>query len=405
MTVELLAAAACTLLGFGIVEAARHRRRIHSVPVRIHVGGTRGKSSVTRLVAGGLRRAGKRTVAKTTGSLPSFIFPDGRETPILRAGAPNVIEQARIFASARELGADAIVLECMALQPELHWLCESKLIRATHAVITNVRADHLDVMGPTEADVARCLAAMIPIGGVLVTAEETHLAVLEEACLDRNTKLVRVTQDEVLAISDHELARFEHIEHRENVAVALRVLAELGVDRDLAFEGMWAAPPDPGALTEHDLAFFGRRIVFVNAFAANDPDSTSRVYHLARARYPELEHVIALFNLREDRPDRTRQLARDTACWHSADHVVLVGDGARLFAREAGRVNIAKERFTIVDHEAVDAMFESIVELCGRETLVIGMGNIGGPGFELVRMFKNRRTLMPDPTRVKGELL
>ena len=57
--------------------------------------------------------------------------------------------------SAAQLGAQALVIECMALQPELHWLSERKLVRATHGVITNARADHLDVMGPTAADVAR----------------------------------------------------------------------------------------------------------------------------------------------------------------------------------------------------------------------------------------------------------
>ena len=56
----------------------------------------------------------------------------------------------------------------MALQPELQALSEFKLLRATHAVITNARPDHLDVMGPTATDVARALCGMIPPGGTAV---------------------------------------------------------------------------------------------------------------------------------------------------------------------------------------------------------------------------------------------
>jgi len=393
VSVELLGAAALALLGMGAAEARLHRRRLASLRTRIHVAGTRGKSSVTRLVAGGLRRGGVPTVAKTTGSLPCIVQPDGRDAPLFRAGSPNVLEQTRVAAIAARLGAEALVVECMALQPELHWLSEAKLVRATHAIITNVRADHLEVMGPTEADVARCLAGMIPVKGVLVTAEDVHAEILAEACADRGTRLVRVTDEDRAAVSDEVLAKFSHIEHRDNVAVTLKLLAELGIDPRTALEGMWEAAPDPGALTEHELSFFGRKIVFVNAFAANDPDSTARVFRLARERHPELNRVVALFNLREDRPDRTRQLARATEFWRSADHVLAVGATAFHFAREAERNGIAPNTVGVVETEGVEAIFESILERCGPSTLVVGMGNIGGAGFELVRMFKNRRTL------------
>ena len=80
MSAALLGGFAAVLFGLGVVESLVHRRRIRAIPIRIHVAGTRGKSSVTRLVAGGLRQSGIRTVAKTTGSLPCFISTDGRDT-------------------------------------------------------------------------------------------------------------------------------------------------------------------------------------------------------------------------------------------------------------------------------------------------------------------------------------
>ena len=66
------------LTWFGVWETRRHTRTLRQIPIRIHVNGTRGKSSVTRLIAGGLRAGGIRTVAKTTGTMARLIFPDGQ---------------------------------------------------------------------------------------------------------------------------------------------------------------------------------------------------------------------------------------------------------------------------------------------------------------------------------------
>ncbi|MBK6848038.1 MAG: poly-gamma-glutamate synthase PgsB [Proteobacteria bacterium] len=390
---ELLGLAATTLVALGAWESAAHRRRLARIPVRVHVSGTRGKSSLTRLIAAGLRRHGVTTAAKTTGTLPRMILPDGRELPVFRPAGPNIIEQIRIVSAAHALGAQAMVLECMALQPELHWLAEHKLVRATHGVITNVRADHLDVMGPTVADVGRALAGMIPVGGVLITAEREQLSILREAAADRGTRLVTVEDEDLAAVSAEELARFGHTEHGENVALALKVLAELGVPRATALEGMAAADPDPGALTEAELDFFGRRVVFVNAFAANDPLSTERIWRLVRDRHAGIGRTIALFNLRADRPSRTVQLACDCDFWREADRVVLMGSGAYLFARMAARRGVDADRFVYADHTRVDEIFETLIGLCRETTLIVGMANIGGDGLALVRYFSNRARL------------
>ena len=61
----LLIAAGTVLLGsLGILESLWHQRFLHSIPLRIHVNGTRGKSGVTRLIAAGLRAGGLRTCAR-----------------------------------------------------------------------------------------------------------------------------------------------------------------------------------------------------------------------------------------------------------------------------------------------------------------------------------------------------
>src|SRR5215213_8315425 len=227
-----LAATTGLLIGGGVAELATHRRRLFQIPVRIHVNGTRGKSSVARLIAAGLRHAGRRTCCKTTGTLPRMIMPDGAEYPVFRPSRANVIEQVRIVAAALEVDSEVLVLECMALVPYLQWLCEDKLVRATHAVITNAREDHLDVMGPGGRDVAKALAGMTPVGGKLYTAEQEYLDVFQEVCKDRKCELIAVTPADVASIAPLDLAGFRYVEHAENVALALKVCHAVGVERN-----------------------------------------------------------------------------------------------------------------------------------------------------------------------------
>jgi len=95
-----LAAIAAVVCASAVIEAWWYRRQLARIPVRVHVNGTRGKSSVTRLIAAGLRAGGIRTCAKTTGTLARMILSDGRELPIFRPDRANVIEQKRIVANA-----------------------------------------------------------------------------------------------------------------------------------------------------------------------------------------------------------------------------------------------------------------------------------------------------------------
>ncbi len=391
--IEILAAAMGSLVGLGAVESIMHRRALRRIPIRIHVAGTRGKSSVTRLLAAGLRGAGIPTAAKTTGTLPRMILPDGREVPVFRPTKANVIEQKRIVSAAAALNVDALVIECMALNPRLHWISENLLIRATHGVITNARADHLDVMGPTERHVARCLAGMVPLRGKFYTAEATHREVFEAACADRRTECIAVSRGDIEAVSAEDLTGFRYIEHAENVALCFRILEDLGVDRETALAGMRETAPDPGALTAHTIDFFGRTVVFVNGFAANDPVSTQMIWERSLSRYPAVGRTVAVFNLRGDRPDRTIQMAQRADFWHGAHQVILMGSGAYVFAKLAARAGVDSGRFVFADYDRVDDIFETIINACGPATLVVGMGNIGGLGLPLVKYFQNRATL------------
>lgn len=376
------------LTAYGVWETRRHRRHLDRIPVRVHVNGTRGKSSVTRLIAAGLRGGGIRTFAKTTGTMARMILPDGRETDVYRVGRPNIIEQTRIVRRAVECGAEAMVIECMAVAPELQPIAELRLIRSTVGVITNARADHLDVMGPGVDDVALALAQTTPRNGHLFTAERERAHLIAPVAKARGSQMHVVSDD---AITPADLDGFSYLEHAENLALALAVCAHLGVARADALRGMYEARPDPGALQRYTVRTGMKTVTFVNAFAANDPDSTFLIWRrLGLERKEPGVRRIVLANCRDDRLQRSGQIAEFIATRVDADHAVLTGLGTELVAFRAVQHGLSRERISDLGSRNAEEVYERVLDLVEDRAIVVGIGNIVGLGEDIVLHFKNR---------------
>jgi len=372
----------------GVYQQRRHLRYLAMIPIRVHVNGTRGKSSVTRLIAAGLRAGGLKTVGKTTGTKPRFIYPDGSEVPVVRAGAANIIEQVRIVRRAAELGAQVLVTECMGVKPELQSLLEDRMIRSTHSVITNARADHLDEMGPTVKDVARSLSRTISYGGQFFTAEREHLEILRDVAVERGTG-VHVSLPG--SIDPHVLAQFSYFEHAENVALALAVCRWFGIETEDALGGMIAATPDPGALRVFQLDVFGRHITFVNAFAMNDPDSYQLVWERLAHWFPPAAVRVIIVNCRKDRIQRAEQLGTLIGLGLPADLYLISGEGTGAVYQKARRLGVPRARMEDLGGRDAAYIFERVLSHSdGKPVAVYGVGNIVGLGEEIVDYFRSR---------------
>ena len=81
----------------GIFEQYYHSLSLNKIPIRIHVNGSRGKSSVVRLIAAGLRAGGHTTIAKTTGTSARIINSDGTDTKIHRLRTASIGEQVKLI--------------------------------------------------------------------------------------------------------------------------------------------------------------------------------------------------------------------------------------------------------------------------------------------------------------------
>lgn len=378
------------LVAAGLIEAWRHRRILKSIPVRIHVNGTRGKTSVTRLIAAGLRSGGKRVCAKTTGSAAAFTDPEGREFSLYRIAGANIIEQMRLMARMAKLKPEVVVVECMALQPHYQSLTELRMVQSNVGVITNARADHLDVMGPGERDVGLALAGSTPVNGHLFTAERDLLDIFDFSTKDRHSQLHAVNSNEVEAISEATLSQFKYSEHGENVALALKVCEHVGVEREAALKGMIGLEPEAGAMRILHLEYFRRDMIFVNAFAANDPESTGGIWERLIEKHGQDRTRIALINCRADRPHRSQQMAEAAASWTPADKYVVMGTGTLMFARMAVKEGLDANKIVVMEQGAMVDVIETIFEEAGYRSLVVGMCNIHGGGEDVARFFQNR---------------
>ena len=365
------------LLVAGVIEQRRHDSNLEAIETRILVNGIRGKSSITRLCAGALRGGNARVVAKTTGSAARYIWPDGSEEPIYRKfNIANVAEQIGIVRRAAAEAPDALVMECMAVQPALQEINQEKLLKSTIGVISNVREDHLEEMGPTLEDVARSLSRGMPVGGVCVTAEDDLFDVLKQEADRRHCRLVYADPRSVL---DEEMEGFEYFTFKENVAIALAVAQELGIDRGGALNGMWAAAPDPGVLTVESYHLEGKIVRLANIFAANDPNSTvmnfQRLLDAQAIRPP----IFTLINCRPDRIERNRQMG-EIVPQLLTEKLFLIGHPTR------SAIASLPSGFEgeVVDLGGLDRdgeeIFRGIMAKVDEEASLVAIGNIHGQG-------------------------
>lgn len=323
--IVLAGVAVCVaLLARWRAEYVAHRRRVDALQWRVHVNGIRGKSTVTRIIAGMMREAGMVTIAKSTGTFAAVINAAGVDEPINRKGPATILEQIEVCKQYVQPEVDALVIECMALKPEYQEVSERMIVRSNIGVLTNVREDHQDVMGETLPEIARSLLSTCPRNGILVTSEQNPeiLEVMREVCAEKGSELL-VADPEI--VTDADIARFDYIAFKENVCIALAIAELVGIPRDVAMDGMVKADPDPGVLRMKDLAIGGKRVTWANLFAVNDRESMVAAMEKLVPYMTDHTTTVGILNNRADRERRAIQFADVAAFDLSFDRLVTFG--------------------------------------------------------------------------------
>lgn len=334
-------AAGCALGGLtlaGILEKHAITQAIQQIPERILVNGTRGKSTVTRLIAAGLKAGGIAVMAKVTGSAARLIDPNGEERAIPRKGRASVMEHGWFMREAARAGAEAIVAECMAIRTDTS-RAVVRMTRPTMAVLTNVRLDHPDTMGPDILSVALTLSETIPEHGVLLVPEEAFgpeaaRAAVRAAAARRHASMIQIRVSDWIREA---AGLFSYPMPPQNLALAMEVCSRIGVEFQCALNGMLAANPDPGVVPVLEIQHATSRLLVINAFAANDLASSlllkEEVLTGRMARGLDVPATWTLvYNHRQDRPWRLDE-AVATALALEARMILVMGVSPGLVRR------------------------------------------------------------------------
>ncbi len=364
-------------------------KAVSKVPIRIHVTGIRGKTTTTRLIGAALRHSGLRVVTKTTGKAARLIDEKGAERSIREHNEiPNLREQPRIIGNIVENGElDAIIFECMSIRPK-NIVAESRFVRPTISVITNVRTDHLDVMGATLEDVAWTLSGIIPANGLVVTAEKKYLPVIMKRAEDRAARVIKVDES---SVPDELLSRFRYMVFKESIAITLAVCGLLGIRPEDALDGMLEARPDLGLTRILDAVIANNGVRFIAAFGVNDVDSTRIVFdELERRGSIQGRSLVALFHARDDRIARTLEFAQFMAKM-PFNQIICVGRGTNLFVGQATKEGYPREKIIDlgpVNESRILHFLEETIQRIGGQIALFGCGNmIGIEGF--IHRFEN----------------
>jgi poly-gamma-glutamate synthase PgsB/CapB len=354
--------------------------------LRIGITGTRGKSTVTRLVAAALREAGYSVLAKTTGSKPVLILPDGTETEVVRRGRATVLEQKKVLKKAADLGVQALVTELMNIHPERGSAESRRILQPNILVITNVRLDHREEMGRTKRQAAASLAAVIPPGATVFVPETEFYPEFERAAGRVQSNIVRVATSRKGDVQTPYSPLFS-VGFPGDADLVLAVARHLGLPEQTARRGMAKARPDFGSLKVWE-APLGRSAgpwLLVNAFAANEPESTGLVLERLQEGLPlSGRPFLGILNFRADRGDRTRQWveAIDRKFFSGFQKIYLIG--AHIHALEFKKRAKGSPRLIPLGGRSAPAIMDHIAAGESEAGVLVGMGNVGGLGAALV---------------------
>ena len=355
------------------------KRNGEKIPIRVNINGIRGKSTVTRLITSILTEAGYKTVGKTTGTAARMIywFQDDEDIIVRQPQGANIGEQLKVLQKAADLNAEALVCECMAVNPDYQKVFQFRMLEANIVVIVNVLEDHLDVMGPTLDQIAQAFGATIPYNGFLITIDCAYTNYFKQIAKERNTKVIIADNSK---ITDEYLAKFDYMIFPDNASLALAVGEALGIDEETCFKGMLNAHPDPGAMRITRIGDENLNCTFVNGFAANDPQSTVNIWERVKELEYNTEDPIVIMNCREDRVDRTEIFVSDVFPKIQTHTLVAIGEVSEPITTAFNNGQFPNvKNYINLEYAEPDKIMETLNPLL-KDRMVFGVGNIHGQG-------------------------
>ncbi len=288
------------LIILGVIEKHRHTKRLQNIPIRIQVNGTRGKSTLVRMIVDLFNSAGWKVAGKITGETPKY-FISGKGWNIWkRRGVPRIGELIRFLKFVSPHNPKVLIVENMALQPEFQYMFEKKLSKSTHQIVTNIRLDHQEVMGKHKTEIAQTLAASVPkSGNIIVEADSAPLI----GQFIKKKRLLTVIKN------DYQAVKYDRFLFNQKV---IEYLGEIFKFDPFLVQKVVSTNQIELQVKEliHQYIFQNKTKHFVNLFKCNDVESTQMMID----KLMELKLIRPKFSIilacRGDRPLRTMAFLR-----------------------------------------------------------------------------------------------
>ncbi len=378
---EILILSAVLFFTWLFAERVLLDRRRSKIPLRITVTGTRGKSSVSRLLASVLTEGGYKVLAKTTGSEAKYIFPGGEEVDVPRIGRPSIIEQKRLIKKAAAFNADCLIAEIMSIYPENHYVESRRILKPEMVLITNTYPDHTDAIGKTEEDISEVYSLDISGNAKVFIPEAVNNSLFSNTAEKMNSSIVEVARgvsEPVLDLPQKEKAA----EFTDNIDLVYAAASHLKIPDEKIKAGINNVKYDIGrfSIKKYLIEKSGNTVILVNAFAANEPESTYRILSKVESILPSYSrNFIGLLTLRSDRADRTAvwvDFFRENS-WSNFEKMYVTGAFENVVKRNVRGVEVLK-------HRSPEKIMDAILENAENGDIIFGFGNMKGTGKELV---------------------
>ena len=244
-------------------------------------------------------------------------------------------------------------------------------------------------MGPTLEDIARSQCNTLPKNGIVVTAEKQFLPVIMEEAAKVNTKVITADPEEILQPLRKMIPP---LEFEEDIAIALKICEQLDIKPEVALQGMLKAQPDPGALRLYTMEIDDKELLFVNAFAANDPTSAKIILEKLRLQGLLDCPAVVILNNRKDRVHRAQlfsTLLTNEQLPLNLLRLLLVGTHTGYLERWLIRSGFPSEKIVNMGRQSdIVKIMRKVFEITAHKTIVIGMGNAAGVGQALVEYWE-----------------
>ena len=370
------------LLLYLIVERIRIDQWHRAIPLRISVTGTRGKTTVVRLLASVLRENGSCVLAKTTGSSPQLILPDGSERTIKRRGMPTILEQKKLLSKAAQEKADVLISEVMSIHPENHYIESQRILKPHLVILTNIRDDHRDAMGSTDEELTDTFCPDIP-KSVKMFLPKKEMRTQLKTTIEQKYGTLHLAPT---GLSQKRMDQNFDFQFTENLDLVFAVADHLGIKSSIIRKGISKAIHDLGAVEvwTYRQPEKSKRVYLVNAFAANDPFSTKQVLEKAKSLLPtDVTNWIGILNCRADRGDRTKQWITElkTTNHFNFTQLFVIGDHIHAVGRALSQKKYISEK-------KPERIMQFILDRVKEKSVIFGFGNFGGLGKQCVQYWQ-----------------